>query len=319
MSNLLEEREYYKPFNYPWAYEFYKQQHQMHWLPEEVNLADDLKDFREKMDDDSRQLLTNLFTFFTQADVDVCCGYAKHYIPKFKQPEVRMMLISFAAMEAVHQDAYSLLLETMGFGEDIYTEFMNHKAMMDKHEYLDNFGMETPLEIAKTMAIYSAFTEGVQLFSSFAILLNYPRHNLMKGMGQIVTWSIRDESLHVEGMSKLFRTFVQENPEVWNDELKYEVYCAAERTVELEDAFIDLCFGRAEVPGLTAREVKDYIRYIADKRLLGIGMKKIFNSNENPLPWIDYMVNAVEHTNFFENRSTEYSKASTVGNWQDIF
>ena len=191
--------------------------------------------------------------------------------------------------------------------------------MMDKHEHLSNFGMDTPMNIAKTMAIYSGFTEGVQLFSSFAILLNFPRHNLMKGMGQIVTWSIRDETLHVEGMSQLFRTFIQENPDLWNDELKYEIYCAAERTVELEDAFIDLCFEGADVPDLTPGEIKEYIRYIADRRLLGLGMKKIFGSEENPLPWLDYMLNAVEHTNFFENRATEYARASTTGNWQDIF
>jgi ribonucleoside-diphosphate reductase beta chain len=141
----------------------------------------------------------------------------------------------------------------------------------------------------------------------------------MKWMGQIVTWSIRDETLHVEGMSQLFRTFIKENPELWNDELKYEIYCAAERTVELEDAFIDLCFEGADVPDLTPEEVKAYIRYIADRRLLGLGMKKIFGSNDNPLPWLDYMLNAVEHTNFFENRATEYARASTTGNWQDIF
>lgn len=319
MSNLLQEREYYKPFNYPWAFKYYQDQQHMHWLPAEVNLADDLKDYRERLTPQNKALLTSLFTFFTQADVDVCCGYAKHYLPTFKQPEVRMMLSAFAAMEAVHQEAYSLLLETLGFEETIYQDFFSIKAMMDKHEYLNDFGMGTKMDIAKTMAIYSAFTEGVQLFSSFAILLNFPRHNLMKGMGQIVTWSIRDESLHVEGMCKLFRTFIQENPELWNDELKYAVYSAAERTVQLEDAFIDLCFEGAEVPDLTPEEVKEYIRYIADRRLLGLGMKKIFHSEANPLPWIDYMVNAVEHTNFFENRATEYARASTTGNWQDIF
>ena len=200
MSNLLEEREYYKPFNYPWAFEHYKSQQHMHWLPDEVNLADDLKDFRENLSEGNKMLLANIFRFFTQADVDVCCGYATHYLPTFKQPEVRMMLSAFAAMEAVHQEAYSLLLETLGFGDDEYQKFMEHKAMMDKHEHLSNFGMESKMDIAKTMAIYSGFTEGVQLFSSFAILLNFPRHNLMKGMGQIVTWSVRDESLHVEGM-----------------------------------------------------------------------------------------------------------------------
>jgi ribonucleoside-diphosphate reductase beta chain len=230
-----------------------------------------------------------------------------------------MMLVSFAAMEAVHQEAYSLLLETLGKEEDIYQEFMDIQEMVEKHEYLSDFNMNSKHDIAKTMAVYSGFTEGVQLFSSFAILLNYPRHNLMKGMGQIVTWSIRDESLHVENVSKLFRTFIAENPEIWTDKLKYEIYCAAERVVELEDKFIDICFDKAEIPDLKAEEVKEYIRYIADRRLLGLGMKNIFHSSENPLPWIDMQVNAVEHTNFFENRATEYAKASTQGNWQDIF
>jgi ribonucleoside-diphosphate reductase beta chain len=316
---LLDERDYYKPFNYPWAFENYKLQQQMHWLPSEVNLADDLRDYKEKLTLGNRKLITQIFRFFTQADVDVCRGYAQHYLPTFKQPEVRMMLVSFAAMEAVHQEAYSLLLETLGFMDEEYQMFMEYKAMLDKHEYLSDFGTSTPTDIAKTMAIYSAFTEGVQLFSSFAILLNFPRHNLMKGMGQIVTWSVRDESLHVEGMSQLFRTFIKENKYIWKDDLKYEIYCAAERIVKLEDSFIDLCFENAEVPDLTAEEIKEYIRYIADRRLLGLGMKKIFGSTSNPLTWLDYMLNGVEHTNFFENRATEYSKASTTGNWKDIF
>ena len=317
--NLLEEREYYKPFIYPWAFEKYKKQQQMHWLPDEVPLQDDIKDYNQKLSADERLLIDNIFRFFTQADVDVCCGYAKHYLPTFKQPEIRMMLVSFAAMEAVHQEAYSLLLETLGKSDDMYQEFFDIQAMSDKHDYLTDFSMKTKHDMAKTMAVYSGFTEGVQLFSSFAILLNYPRHNLMKGMGQIVTWSIRDESLHVEGLSELFRTFMRENPELWTDKLKYEIYCAAERTVELEDNFIDVCFNKVTVPDLTAREVKEYIRYIADRRLLGLGMKAIFKSTVNPLPWIDMQVNAVEHTNFFENRATEYAKASTQGNWQDVF
>lgn len=316
---LLTERNYYKPFSYPWAFEYYKTQQQMHWVVDEVNLADDLRDYRDKLTTENKILVDSIFRFFTQADVDVCCGYASHYLPTFKQPEVRMMLSAFASMEAVHQEAYSLLLETLGFAEDEYQKFAEHKAMLDKHEYLSNFGMDTPANIAKTLAVYSGFTEGVQLFSSFAILLNFPRHNLMKGMGQIVTWSIRDETLHVEGMSRLFREFIQENPSIWTDELKYEIYCAAERTVELEDAFIDLCFDGATIPNLTPKEVKEYIRYIADRRLLGLGMKKIFHSTENPLPWLDLMINAVEHTNFFENRATEYARSATTGNWKDVF
>lgn len=316
---LLEERHYYKPFNYPWAFEAYKTQQHMHWLPDEVNLADDLKDFRERLTEDNRQLLTNIFRFFTQADVDVAEGYATHYLPTFKQPEVRMMLSAFANMEAVHQEAYSLLLETLGYDDSEYQKFTEIQSMYEKHEYLSDFGTESLVDLAKTMAVYSAFTEGVQLFSSFAILLNYSRHNFMKGMGQIVTWSIRDETLHVESMSRLFKELIRENPELWTDELKYEIYCAAERTVELEDAFIDTCFESAKILNLSSEEVKEYIRYIADRRLLGLGMKAIFKSSKNPLPWLDYILNGVEHTNFFENRATEYARASTTGNWKDIF
>tara|TARA_A100001201_G_scaffold141143_1_gene135849 strand:- start:4303 stop:5259 length:957 start_codon:yes stop_codon:yes gene_type:complete len=316
---LLEPREYYKPFNYPWAFEAYKKQQQMHWLPDEVPLQDDIKDYREKLSNGEKALIDNIFRFFTQADVDVCCGYAKHYLPTFKQPEVVMMLSAFASMEAVHQEAYSLLLETLGKEESIYKEFMDIQEMVEKHEYLSDFNMEDAHNIAKTIAVYSGFTEGVQLFSSFAILLNYPRHNLMKGMGQIVTWSIRDETLHVENMSKLFRELVKEHPEIWTDKLKYEIYCAAERVVELEEKFIDICFEKASIPDLEKEDVKVYIRYIAGRRLLGLGMKNIFHVKHNPLPWIDMQLNAVEHTNFFENRATEYAKASTQGNWQDIF
>jgi ribonucleoside-diphosphate reductase beta chain len=212
-----------------------------------------------------------------------------------------------------------LLLETLGLPEEIYKDFAQIQEMLEKHEFLFNYGTETKADIAKTLAVFSAFTEGVQLFSSFAILLNFPRHGLMKVMGQVVTWSVRDESLHVESMSKLFRTFIRENPEIWTDELKYQIYSAAERTVELEDAFIDVCFGQAEIKDLTKEQVKEYIRYIADRRLLGIGMKPIFKSGDNPLPWLDYILNGVEHTNFFENRATEYSRGATTGNWQDIF
>ncbi|MFC1467487.1 ribonucleotide-diphosphate reductase subunit beta [Verrucomicrobiota bacterium] len=316
---LMEARAYYKPFEYDWAFEAYKAQQQMHWLPDEINLADDIKDFRENITEKERNLLLNIFKFFTQADVDVAGAYSTEYLPTFRVPEVRMMLSSFAAIEAVHQDAYSLLLETLGLGDDQYTEFMSVAAMAEKHEYLREFSMDDPYEIAKSMAVYSAFTEGIQLFSSFAILMNFPRFNKMKGMGQIVTWSIRDETLHVESMSQLFKTFVHEHPEIWCDKLKYELYCAAERSVELEDAFIDLAFEMGGVEGLEPDEIKNYIRYIANRRLLGIGLKPVYDVAENPLPWLDYMLNGVEHANFFESRATEYAKASTTGNWQDIF
>jgi ribonucleoside-diphosphate reductase beta chain len=174
-------------------------------------------------------------------------------------------------------------------------------------------------EIAKTLAAFGAFTEGLQLFASFAILLNFPRFGKMKGMGQIVTWSVRDETLHCLSVIRLFRTFVQENPEIWTDELRREIYITCATIVDHEDAFIDLAFELGSVEGLTAAQVKQYIRYIADRRLTQLGLNEMFHVDRNPLPWLDEMLNAVEHANFFENRSTEYSKASTIGTWEEAF
>jgi len=315
---LTEARNYYKPFEYPWAYDGYKMQQRMHWTPEEVPLADDIKDFNLLLKPGEQRLITQIFRFFTQADVDVAGGYAEHYLPTFRAPEIRMMLSSFAGMEGVHIDAYSLLIETLGLPDEEYKMFNNYKAMRDKHEYLEQFNMDTPADIAKSLAVYSGFTEGVQLFSSFAILLNFPRNNLMKNMGQIISWSVRDENLHVEFLTKLFRTYIEENNNIWNDELKQSIYASAEKIVELEDAFIDTCFEGNEMQGLTPNDVKMYIRFIAGRRLAQLGLKNIFNVKENPLSWIDAMINGVEHTNFFENRATEYAKGATSGNWSDI-
>jgi ribonucleoside-diphosphate reductase beta chain len=138
-------------------------------------------------------------------------------------------------------------------------------------------------------------------------------------MGQIVTWSIVDETMHAENMMKLFKTYIQENNEIWNDGLKSRIYAIAEKMVELEDRFIDLAFSSGEMEGLTADELKKYIRYIADRRLIGLGMKGIFKVKRNPLPWVEEMINAPTHTNFFENRSTDYAKAAHTGTWDEVW
>jgi ribonucleoside-diphosphate reductase beta chain len=204
MSGLTTSQQGYKPFRYPRAYEFWKRQQQMHWLPEEVPLADDVKDYAKKLSPAERSLLTHIFRFFTQSDVEVQDCYHRHYLSVFKPTEVAMMLTSFANMETVHIAAYSHLLDTLGLPEVEYSAFMRYKEMKDKHDYLKTFSHDTPHNIACTLAGFGAFTEGLQLFASFAILLNFPRFNKMKGMGQIVTWSVRDETLHCEGVTWLF-------------------------------------------------------------------------------------------------------------------
>ena len=284
-------------------------------------MAEDVKDWKNKLTPSQKQFLTHIFRFFTQGDIDVASGYVKNYLPYFPQPEVRMMLLGFAAREALHVAAYSHLIETLGLPDTTYNQFMDYQQMKDKHDYVTDISSKNgDLEAtARHIAVFSAFTEGMQLFSSFIMLLNFPRHGLMKGMGQIVTWSIVDETMHTESMIKLFRTYIEENKEIWNDELKGQIYTIAEKMVELEDRFIDLAFEMGDMPELTASDVKQYIRYICDRRLISLGMKGVYKVKKNPLPWVENMINAPTHTNFFENRATDYAKGALSGDWENVW
>ena len=320
-TRVTDERTSFKPFNYPWAYDAWLKHEQSHWMHTEVPMLEDVKDWKKKLTKEEKQFLTHIFRFFTQGDIDVAGGYVKNYLPYFPQPEIRMMLSGFAAREALHIAAYSHLIETLGLPESTYNQFLEYEEMRAKHDYvLDISSKNGTLESTAThIAVFSAFTEGMQLFSSFIMLLNFPRHGLMKGMGQIVTWSIVDETQHAENMIKLFREYVKENISVWNDVLKSSIYTIATKMVELEDAFIDLAFANGPMKDLEADDVKKYIRYIADRRLISLGLKGIFKVKKNPLPWVEEMINAPVHGNFFENSVTDYAKGALKGSWEEVW
>ena len=304
----------YKPFRYPWAYEFWRRQQQVHWVPEEVPLGEDVKDWASKLNDAERNLLTQIFRFFTQADVEVNDNYMERYARVFKPVEIKMMLASFSNIETVHIAAYALLLETIGMPETEFTAFMDYQALRDKHDYMQKFGVETDGDILRTVAMFGGFTEGLQLFASFAMLMNFPRFNKMKGMGQIVTWSVRDESLHCEGMIKLFHAYAKETNAL-TQSVKDDIVDCCKTVVGIEDRFIDLAFEMGPVQGMTPDDIKKYIRYIADWRLGQLNLPKIYGVSEHPIPWLTSILNGVEHANFFEARATEYSKAATKGDW----
>lgn len=313
---LTDERNYYRPFSYPWAFDAFKASEQMHWLWTEVPMHEDTKDWQKKLTEGEKDFLTKIFRFFTQGDIDVSGAYVKNYLPHFPAPEIRMMLSSFAAREAIHVAAYSHLIETLGMPEATYNEFLQYEEMKEKHEYF--LQQQEENDLPAQIAAFSAFTEGMQLFSSFVMLLNFARFGKMKGMGQIIAWSIADETLHTESMIMLFREYIKENRDLWNDELKSKIYTIAEKMVEMEDKFIELSFGVHEMEGLTKEEVRQYIRYIADRRLIALGMKGIFKVKKNPLPWVDGML-GVTHTSFFEQKVTDYAKGALSGDWNEVW
>lgn len=320
VKTLLNAPPIFKPFKYPWAYDAWKDQQMAHWLPWDVPMGDDIRDWAQ-LAPAQRNCLTHIFRFFTQQDVEVNDCYMTKYASVFKPTEVKMMLAAFADMETIHIAAYSLIIDTLGMPETTYNAFLGYKEMKDKHDYLQSFNVDNTYELAKTLAVFGAFTEGVQLFASFAMLMNFQRPEgggIMKGMGQIVTYSARDESLHTRNIIRLFHTLCDEYAhEIPTQQLDNDIYAIARQIVEHEDHFIDLAFELGPMPGLTAEQVKSYVRYMADRRLMQLARTPIFSIAKNPLPWMDEMLNGVEFANFFETKPTEYSKASTQGDWDE--
>jgi len=324
---LLEETGSYNVERYPWAYSFWKRQQQIHWMGEEVPLGDDVRDWSSaRITDAERALLTQIFRFFTQSDVEVADNYLKHYIPIFRPLEIQMMMAAFSNMETVHIDAYALLLKTLGMPAMEFEAFRDYREMRAKADYMQSFGVDTVADVSRTLAMFGAFTEGMSLFASFAMLLNFPRLNKMKGMGQIVSWSVRDESLHCEGVIRLFHQWNEETGALTGS-VRDDILDVARTMVGLEEEFVDLAFGLGEVEGMSAADIKAYVRYIADWRLAQLRLPTLFGNFEqgdgryearraHPLPWLTEILNGVEFANFFEQRATEYSKAATRGRWE---
>ena len=311
---LLEISKTYKPFLYPWAVELTKKHEEIHWIEDEAELSEDVQDWRTKLSEGEKEFITQVLRLFTQSDVQVGENYFELLIPKFKNNEIRNMLSSFATREGVHQRAYALLNDTLGLPDEEYHAFLEYKAMADKIDFMSDGDTSTHSGLALALA-QSVFNEGMSLFASFVMLLNFQRFGKMKGMGTIVEWSIRDESMHVQGNAKLFREFCEEKPRIVNDELKSKIYKMAKTAVKLEDMFIDLAYKDNNIQGLSKDEVKTYIRHIADRRLLQLGLRPKFNQKDNPLPWLDWVLNGASHDNFFEKRVTEYSVVGMEGDW----
>jgi len=323
---LLETSGSYNIERYPWAYSAWKRQQQIHWMGEEVPLGEDIKDWNGKeLAESERNLLTQIFRFFTQSDIEVSDNYFKRYIPIFQPLEVQMMMAAFTNMETVHIDAYALLLKTLGMPQVEFEAFHNYAAMRAKADYMKTFGTHSCADVARTLAMFGAFTEGMSLFASFAMLMNFPRFNKMKGMGQIVSWSVRDESLHCESVIRLYHEWENETGAVTKS-VADDIIDVGKTMVGLEDKFIELAFELGGIEGMTATDIQSYVRYIADWRLTQLKLTPCYGyftgtageykqTKEHPLPWLTAMLNGVEHANFFEARATEYSKAATKGEW----
>ena len=311
--SLLDQSPAYKPFANPSFVNQAIEHDKLAWGEWECDLQEDVAQWKSgKISSSEKNFITQILRLFTQSDVIVGGSYVDVFLPRIKNNEARMMMLSFAQRETIHMRSYALLNDTLGFPESEYTAFLEYEAMADKIEFMQTFDPDTKQGLAKSIA-QTVCNEGMSLFSAFVMLLNFQRFGKLKGMCEIVEWSIRDETMHVDGMTALFRQYITENPEVVNDEFKQSIYDMYRTAVTLEDKVIDLAFELGAMEGITQNEVKEYIRYIADRRLINLGLKPNWDVESNPLPWLDWVLNGDSFKNFFEGRVTDYSADGMSG------
>lgn len=309
---LLNPRPTYAPFEYEQAYKYWELQQQSHWLHTEIAMASDINDWKLNLTDTERAIIGHILKGFTQSEIFIQEYWTQMVAKWFKKPEIQMMASAFGSMESIHAVAYAYLNQSLGL-ED-FSAFLHEPTAKAKIDRLIETKGRSKEDIARSLAIFSGFNEGVNLFSSFAILLNFSRFNKMKGLGQIIAFSIKDESLHSEAGCWLFRTFISENPEIWTDDLKKTIYDAARTTIELEDAFIDKAFEMGEIEGLSAKDVKAFIRFRCNTKLNDLGLKQNWKNIDKDaiqrMAWFDVLSSGVSHADFFAQRVTDYSKGS---------
>ena len=326
MRDITKERVVYKPFEYPEAHDFWMKQQQAHWLHTEVPMMSDVNDWKQNLSETEKNLIGSILKGFAQTETVVNDYWSNLVTQWFRKPEIIKMAVTFASFETIHAEAYSLLNEELGL--DNFSEFLEDEATMAKIQSLmdvrDSHNGEVDWSArAKSLAIFSAFTEGVNLFSSFAILLSFNLRNLLKGVGQIVEWSIRDESLHSEAGCWLFRQLMLEKPELNTPELKESIKQAALLSLKLELDFIDKVYEMGDLDGCSKYDLVSFIKYRVNTKMQDLGYESIVNGIDDAsikrMKWFDSLSAGKQHTDFFANRVTNYSKGAQNWDANDLF
>jgi len=314
---ITELRPHYKPFEYQTAFEFYKDQHRAHWLADEVPLSSDLNDWKLKLTESEKNLIGNILKSFAQTETYVNDYWSTKVAVWFPKHEIKAMACAFADFESIHAEAYARLNEELGL--DDFEAFMEDEEAKAKIDRLVELPGDTLREKALSLAIFSAFTEGVNLFSSFAVLMSFQLRNLMKGTGQIVEWSVRDESLHSKAGCWLFRTMIEEMPEL-NEGMEKQIYDACDLSVKLEFDFIDKAFEMGEIEGLNKNQLKNFIKERANQKLIELGYNPLYNDIDpnllKQMEWFGHLTSGKTHQDFFAGRVTDYSKSTA--DWSDL-
>ena len=320
---LFDERIPYKPFEYPEYYtEGWLKQAQAFWLHTEIPMSSDIKDWNEKLTKAEKNLVGNILLGFAQTECAVSDYWTQKVVSWFPKHEIQQMAMMFGSQETIHAVAYSYLNETLGL--ENFEAFLQDKATMERFENLISYDGNKPSGIGRSLAIFSAFAEGVSLYSAFAVLYSFQLRNLLKGVGQQMKWSVRDESLHSKMGCQLFRHMCEEKPELLK-ECKKDILDAATAMLKAEENYIDKMFELGDIENLKAYDLKQFIRNRLNEKLVELGYPELsgyFEFNEKAasnLDWFYHLTGGHTHTDFFAIRPTDYSKANEGEDFEDIW
>ena len=321
--SLFKERIPYKPFEYPIYYtEGWLKQAQVFWLHTEIPMSGDVKDWNEKLNPAEKNLVGNILLGFAQTECAVSDYWTQKVVSWFPKHEIQQMAMMFGSQETIHAVAYSYLNETLGL-ED-FEAFLHEPATAERFDNLVSYDGNDPVGIGRSLAIFSAFAEGVSLYSAFAVLYSFQLRNLLKGVGQQMKWSVRDESLHSKMGCTLFRHMCEEIPTLLED-CKEDVYSAAKMMMELEEKYIDKMFEMGDIENLKSYDLKQFVRKRTNEKLQELGYsdkRRFFHYDKNAasnLDWFYHLTGGHTHTDFFAIRPTDYSKANEGEDFEDIW
>ena len=327
--SIFKERVEFKPFEYPIYYtEGWLKQAQAFWLHTEISMQGDVKDWNENLSPSEKNLVGNILLGFAQTECAVSDYWTNMVTDWFPKHEIRQMAMMFGSQETIHATAYSYLNETLGL--DDFSGFLHEPSTAERFEFLMNttseykhgdleHNSEARKEVARSLAIFSAFAEGVALYSSFAVLYSFQMRNLLKGIGQQMKWSVRDESLHSKMGCQLFNHMCEEYPTL-RDEIEMEVKEAARLMIDMEMQFIDKMFEMGDLENLKASDLKEFIKKRGNEKLAELGYSSVFEYNKeaaSELDWFYHLTGGHTHTDFFAIRPTDYSKAGEDENWDE--
>ena len=309
------------PFKYPWAWEEFKNLCKNHWLPQEISMAQDISQWKNRnlFSDDERHLIKKILSFFANTDVLVGDNILMAIYSHMTNPEVRQYLCGQAFQESIHSWSYAHIVESLSMDQnEVFGEFKKVGIIKEKHDFQEEFSKgvlakdfttdstENKERLLQNLCAYYLGMEGMQFYSAFVLLLNFKRRNLLTGTAEQLEYIVRDESLHCRFGTKLINQYVVENPEVWTPLVKEKIRASIGHVVELEDVFVADCMKGGDIVGMTRADFKAYIRYIADRRLEAVGLEPLYAVTETPFPWMNEIMDLPKEKNFFETRVTEY-------------